>query len=1099
MNATKKIVIAFVVLSAWLAPASQASAAGAPAWRFDITPMPTNFKPGDTMSSASALPMYFMAATNVGTAPTSGPVTITDTLPAGLTPELVYAAPTGLASEVTTNCSETAPANLPEVGPTWTCIYSGQVLPGEVIALLIGFDVDPSGTILHEGDTVFDQAVLTGGGAAATVAKSTTTVSSTPAPFGFTPGTPGFGMTPYADDGTTQTLAGAHPNLATINLNFTTEKLGWGPPTGTDGGEREVAVALPKGMIFNPTSTRQCDEASLEGLACPAASQIGLINVIFALYSPNLETLPLYNQVPAPGKGATFGFNLFGFIVHIEGGVGTGDYPLVSKTAGIPDLYAKPSIGVQTLFWGNPSSSAFDYVRRSLNDGCGFYYTGKPCSVPAQDTPFLTMPTSCEGAPEIKAEATSYGHPNEWVVREDVQRDANDNEIGITNCGSLEFEPAFKARPTTNVADSPSGLEFDLEVPQTNSLSERATAHLRKAVVALPEGMSLNPSSANGLGSCSSAQVGIDPATGVPNGTPVACPDSSRIGEIEVNSALADHPLLGSVYVATPYDNPFDSLLAIYAIIDDPRTGTLIKLPGHVVPDPNTGRLVTTFDNNPQLPFGHFKFNFFGGAHGVLRTPAVCGTYSTTGELTPWSAPESGPPATPHDEYAISTPPSGGSCAPDLPNSPSLDAGVISPIAKSYTPFVLHLRRGDGTQQISSFTTKLPPGLTARLAGTAECSGAALSAAEGKTGRAEQASSSCPAGSHVGSVVAGAGAGPSPYYVQGNAYLAGPYKGAPLSLAVITPAVAGPYDLGTIVTRAALHIDQSTGQATATTDPIPSILKGIPLDVRSIDVQLDRPKFTLTGTSCDPSSIDASATSTLGQVVSLTSRFQLGECTGLAFKPKLAIRLFGSTKRGGHPALKGTVTMPPGGANIAQASVTLPHSEFLDQAHIGTVCTRVQFAQGDGNGSACPPASIYGAATATSPLVDYTLEGPAILRSSNNKLPDLVVALHGPPSQPIAVDAVGRIDSIKGGIRTTFEGVPDLPVSSFVLNMQSGAKGLLQNSTNICKDTNRATALIAAQNGKGAELRPELKNGKCGKAKKHKSKRSHKHNRRAAR
>jgi hypothetical protein len=309
-------------------------------------------------------------------------------------------------------------------------------------------------------------------------------------------------------------------------------------------------------------------------------------------------------------------------------------------------------------------------------------------------------------------------------------------------------------------------------------------------------------------------------------------------------------------------------------------------------------------------------------------------------------------------------------------------------------------------------------------------------------------------------------------------------------LAVITPAVAGPYDLGTIVVRAALRVNGATGQITAESDPIPSILQGIPLDVRSIDVSIDRPSFSLTGTSCDPSAFSGSMTSTLGLVAPLSARYQLGECQGLAFKPKLGIRLFGSTTRGGHPALKGTVTMPAGGANISEASVALPHSEFLDQSHIGTVCTRVQFAEGDGNGSNCPPASIYGTATATSPLVDYTLEGNVYLRSSTNKLPDLVAALHGPPSQPIAVDAVARVDSVNGGIRTTFEGVPDLPVSSFVLSMQGGKKGLLQNSTNICKATNKATALIAAQNGKGVELRPALKNSKCGKGKK--SKHSHK-------
>jgi hypothetical protein len=302
-------------------------------------------------------------------------------------------------------------------------------------------------------------------------------------------------------------------------------------------------------------------------------------------------------------------------------------------------------------------------------------------------------------------------------------------------------------------------------------------------------------------------------------------------------------------------------------------------------------------------------------------------------------------------------------------------------------------------------------------------------------------------------------------------------------MAIITPATAGPFDLGTVVVRVALHLDPATGRITAISDPLPHILQGIPLDIRSAQVKLDRPSFTRNGTSCNPSSFSGSLTSTLSQVAPLSERFQLGECSGLAFKPKLGIRLSGGTKRGSHPALKATLTMPEG-ANIAKASVALPHSEFLDQAHIGTVCTRVQFAEGDGNGSACPPASVYGHATATSPLVDYPLTGPAYLRSSSNKLPDLVIALHGPPSQPVEVDAAARIDSIKGGIRSTFEGVPDLPVSSFVLEMEGGRKGLLQNSTNICKGIHKATAEFDGQNGKVADLAPVLKNGKCGKARK---------------
>jgi uncharacterized repeat protein (TIGR01451 family) len=1085
---TKKIAIALVTLGALLVPASQAGATAAPAWRFDITSVPTNFPPGMNFAFGG-LPEYNLLATNVGTAPTKGPITVTDTLPAGLTLKSFSAQVLG----------ESQPGTCTSAAPTATCVFPGPIQPGKFINIEIGFNVDGTGTILHEGDTIADQAILSGGGATAVVAENTTKVSATIAPFEFLPGIPGFGITPYAEDGTAETLAGGHPHVLSVNLSFSTRKLGFSP-AGVDGGERDVYTYLPRGVIVNPTATpRRCEEVLMEAYACPANTQIGVVNVLTSVVSPQIIAQGLYNMEPAPGKGSNAGFIVVIYPVHIEGSVRAGDYTEKAEASGIPDLFAKPATGTQLLLWGDPSSPTFDYARYSFFGDCH----ESPCPVPEQDTPALTMPTFCPEtpaeAPIAEAEGFSWGHPQgPPATAQDVMRDANGNEIlGLTNCAGVEFDPTLKARPTTNTADSPSGLEVDLEVPQTSSLSQRATAHLRKAVVTLPEGLVVNPASANGLSGCSPSQIGIDTETAVPNGDPVACPDSSRIGSIEVDSPLVDHPLLGSVYAATPHENPFDSLLAIYAVIDDKPSGTLVKLPGKVEADPSTGRLVSTFDNNPQLPFSHFRLSFFGGAHGVLRTPAVCGAYSTTSSLTPWSAPDSGPPATPHDDYSISSPPAGGSCGSSLANSPSLDAGVISPIAARYTPFVLHLRRADGSQQISSFTTKLPPGLTGKLAGTAECSDGALAAAASKTGAAEQASPSCPADSHLGSVVAGAGAGPSPYYAHGEAYLSGPYKGAPLSLATITPAVAGPYDLGTIVVRAALRLDPNTGQITATSDPIPSILQGIPLDVRSIDVKLDRPSFTLTGTSCDPSSVAGSATSTLGQVAPLSARYQLGECTGLAFKPKLGIRLFGSTTRGGHPALRGTLAMPEGGANIAQASVALPSSEFLDQGHIGTVCTRVQFAEGEGNGSACPPGAIYGSATATSPLVDYALEGPVILRSSpEHELPDLVAALHGPPSQPIAVDAVGRIDSIKGGIRTTFEGVPDLPVSSFVLSMQGGAKGLLQNSTNVCKKANRATALFAGQNGKGAELTPALVNGKCAKHKHHRAKR---HRRRGAR
>jgi hypothetical protein len=320
----------------------------------------------------------------------------------------------------------------------------------------------------------------------------------------------------------------------------------------------------------------------------------------------------------------------------------------------------------------------------------------------------------------------------------------------------------------------------------------------------------------------------------------------------------------------------------------------------------------------------------------------------------------------------------------------------------------------------------------------------------------------------------GAGAGPTPYYTQGRAYLAGPYKGAPLSLAIVTPATAGPYDLGTVMVRTALYVDPETTRIHAVSDPIPQILQGIPLDVRSIALKMSRPSFTLNPTSCDPMAVTGSATSPFGSSASLSNPFQVGGCSSLAFKPKLSLKLSGGTKRSQNPALKAVLRMPAGGANIAKASVALPHSEFLDQAHIKTICTRVQFAAAQ-----CPPGSVYGKATAISPLLGQPLSGPVYLRSSSNPLPDLVADLNG----QIHVVLVGRIDSIKGGIRNSFEAVPDAPVSKFVLEMQGGKKGLLENSTNLCKSVNKATVLFVGLNGKTAVSKPALQ-VKCPKGKK---------------
>jgi len=665
------------------------------------------------------------------------------------------------------------------------------------------------------------------------------------------------------------------------------------------------------------------------------------------------------------------------------------------------------------------------------------------------------------------------------------------NPAGNIGCDQLEFDPSLEARPTTNAADSPTGLSVDVHVPQASDQCDPgppidcplATAHLRDATVTLAEGLAVNPSSANGLGACSSAQAGLlTPIGSKPIHLSAAgahCPDDSKIGTVEVETPLLDHPARGAVYVAKPYDNPFDSLLAIYIAIDDPQSGTHATLAGEVHADPAGGRLSSTISENPQLPVEDVKVHLFEGPHAPLRTPATCGAYATTARLTPWSAANGGGGrvANLSDPYEISRGP-GRNCAhspAELPNSPDLDAGTVSPIAGRYSPLVVDLRREDGTQRFKTISLTPPPGLLAKLAGVEACPDAALAAAAARAGTAEQASPSCPRSSRVGTVYAAAGAGPSPYWAPGAAYLAGPYKGAPLSLAIVTPAVAGPFDLGTVVVRVALRVDPETTRITAVSDPLPEILQGIPLDVRAARVLLDRPQFTRNGTSCDPLVFSGLLISTLGQAAPLSERFQLGECARLAFKPKLSLRLKGGAERAENPKLIADLTAKEGEAGISAASVRLPRSAFLDQSHIRTICTRVQWAA-----DACPKGAIYGRAWAKTPLLDYRLAGNVYLRSSSHKLPDLVVDLRGPASQPIRVDLVGRTDSLKGALRNSFEAVPDAPVSRFHLELFGGKRGLVINSRDVCARPYRASIVLRAHSGKVGNLHPLVHNDRCG-------------------
>ncbi len=1069
---TKKIAIALAAFAALLAPAGQASAAGAPAWQLLLVPLPTNFRPG-SIGSIFEGPLYRLVATNIGSAQAAGPISLSATLPLGVKPLTTPGGDDGDSGSPNPTCTTS--------GQTVSCVAAGPVYPGRWLGARIPVEVNAAA-----GEILTTTASVAGGGAPTVATSYETEIGTEPPGFGFLPGATGMSSLLTRADGGAVTQAGSHPDQMTVSLAFPSDQPKHKGPTSGAGHLRDLATDLPRGLIGNPRATAvRCTEAELvfnngtndEG-HCSPASQVGTVSIMTEITGPAVAVSPLYNMVPPPGTPAELGFEALnvGIFVHVTAKLRSdGDYGISAVTDDIIARPNNPILSAQAQLWGDPSGSSHNEIRGE----CRKAATVSSCPTPAAEQTgksLLTMPSQCSGPITTSASANSWEDPNP-IVKPSASYESTDttgNPVGVNGCSALNFEPKLTLQPDAKTAETPTGVHVNLTVPQQESKDQPATSTLKDARITFPAGMALNPSAADGLSACTPSQIGM--RSGVKE-TPIRfsadrpqCHSSSKIGTIEVDTPLLDHSIPGAVYVAQPYQNPFGTLLGAYVVIDDPQDGIVAKLAGKTEADPRTGQLTTSFTENPELPFEHFKVDLFGGPRAALRTPSTCAAFQTTSLQTPWSGTAPVPTV---DSFQINQGASGSPCATSedqMPNSPGFEAGTATPVAASYSPFLGRLQRADGTQQLKSLNLTLPPGLSGKLAGISTCSDAAINAAASKTGAQELTSPSCPAASQIGEVKVGAGAGSQPYYTTGKVYLAGPYKGAPFSFATVTPAVAGPFDLGTVVVRAAGYLNRDTTIITVKSDPFPQILEGVPLEVRDIRVNMNKPEFTLNPTSCSPKTIAGEAISVLGSVAPLSQRFQAGGCRGLDFEPDLSLRLMGPTKRGAHPRLRAVGTGKFGEANLAFAQVALPHSEFLDQAHIRTVCTRVQF-----NAEQCPDGAIYGHIAATTPLLDERLEGPVYLRSSSHKLPDMVAVLKGPPSRPIEVNVVGRIDSVNGGIRTTIDSVPDAPVSKFILTMQGGKKGLLINSRNICISPARATVKLNGQNGKVHDFRPEIR------------------------
>ncbi len=918
-------------------------------------------------------------------------------------------------------------------------------------------------------------------------------------------GLEGFQMSLEGPGGSAETQAGAHPYAFATSFRVETEERGGG--TYAVEALKDLELRAPQGFVAIPGAAPACANADFLTQAgdrehnliysnaseCPDSTVVGETSVkLGELGSIGTAEAPVYNLEPPPGDVAKIGFRILNVLVTVDLGLSESPpYVGVARSENISQVLE--FFASETTLWGVPAAEAHDAQRGE----CLLSEAADSCPAGLAEKPFLVSPRACAGPLRVGWTIDTWAHPGAWLAGSAAAE-------GLTGCDKLGLSAGISAKPTTRAAQSATGLDFGLDVHDEGiaSAKEGATAgaDIEKAEVTLPVGMSVNPSQAEGLEVCSEAQVAGETSTSAPGS---GCPEASKIGTIEVETPLLEtgRVLHGSLYVAEPYRNPFGSLIAFYIVLKDRELGVSVIQPARVAPDPRTGQLITTTEDMPQLPFSHFRLHFREGGRAPLISPPGCGSFQVAARLYPSSG---GTPVSSTSSFQIVSGPNGGGCpAGAAPFHPGFEAAGENDQAGVFTPFDMRLTRSDGEQDMGKFSFVLPPGVVPKLAGIPYCSDAAIAQARGRQGahggQEELDSPSCPAVSQIGTTLGGAGVGSQLTYVPGKLYLAGPYHGDPISAVAIVPAVAGPFDAGTIVVREALrlnpvtHVGEVDGSAS---DPIPHILKGIPLNVREVRVSANKPEFTLNPTSCEPFAAqatiwgDGTALEPLApHPVDLSTRFQAAGCASLGFKPRLGLKLRGGTKRGRFPALHAVYTPRPGDANLSRLALTFPKSEFIEQGHFRTICTRVQFAAGAGFGSQCPKGSIYGHIKVWTPLLDEPLQGPVYLRSSNHNLPDAVFALHG----LVDIELATRIDSTHGRLRAIVADSPDAPVSRAIVDMQGGQKGLFVNSTNLCAAKHRARVNAGGQNGRRDVTKPIMHAIKCGKARRKK----HRHHKRA--
>jgi len=1022
--------------------ASASAAESGPQWTVTSVSEPTNFFSGDEAA-------YRVAVTNTGGASSDGsPITITDELPAGLS--RAEAGASGVDQLAVADSSHSPGAKFTCV--LSSCTYTGAVVPDDILILTFPVDVSASAA-----SSVTNVVRVTGGGAPDAAMATPTTISEAPASFGISPG--------GATTALSSTQAGAHPDITTSIAFNTVNRQGSLP-----GDPKDLTDDLPPGFAGDLVDTPSCSPAKFNQSECPIGTQIGVtfVTVVDFTRIPVTITAAVYNLSPNPGEVAKFGFSLGAGDFDIQGNVTvrSGDYGLRVAFHNTDESIAELD-NVSLTVWGVPADPSHDPWRLKHE---AFTHVETHFGAPSEQSPapYFTNPTSCEDPPEARFTVVS------WQGQEAQSGMPFGSTVG---CDRLGMEPSLTAEATTNRAYAPTGLNVVTKIPQTyENAAGLATSTLKKEVVTLPEGMTVNPSAGTGLAACSEAQYAEEAVQYVPGR---GCPNESRLATVKILTPSLKEEVTGSLFLAEPAPfgeagkNPFSSLLAVYLIARIPNRGVLIKSPGLVQPNELTGQLTTTFDNLPPLPFSVATFSFNQGANAPLVTPPTCGAFTVTAALTPYSDPEGAPltPLVPPFPISASCP-SGG--AP--PFAPGLTAGTENNEAGAYSHMNIRITRNDGEQEITRFSSILPPGLTANLSGVPFCPDADIEAAKHVSGAQEETTPSCPAASEIGQTVVGAGVGSVLAVTPGKVYMAGPYNGAPFSIVAITSAKVGPFDLGTVVVREALEINPETAVVTVdakASDPIPHIIKGIVIHVRDIRVNIDRKDFTLNPTNCDPLTFSATVdgggadpSNPADQVpVTVTNPFRVTACQALKFKPVFKVATSGKTSRSKGASLSVKLTYPkaPQGtqANIRSVKVNLPKQLPSRLTTLQKACPDSTF---NANPAACPAASIVGHATAITPILPVPLTGPAYFVSHGGaKFPELIVVLQG---YGVTLDLHGETFISKAGITSsTFRTVPDDPIGSFELTLPQGPYSALAANGNLCTSKLAMPTAFTAQNG----------------------------------